>query len=509
MAGALTRQEGCVPESILIEFAAGELAADARPALDAHLAACSVCLGALAVWRERSMDRSLEGAQLATRPSASDGELEAPLVSGARVGRYIVLEAVGAGAMGTVYAALDPELDRRVALKVLRSRATTEELRARLLREAKAMARIIHPDVITVYDVGTRGKQLFVAMEFVKGGTLRGWSAPARGWRTVLEKYIRAGRGLAFAHAAGVVHRDFKPDNVLVGDDERVRVTDFGLARAVEDDANALRSFPSAEGAPIDATLTRTGAIVGTPAYMAPEQICGAPASPASDMFSFSVALYEALYGERPFAGANLAALYAAASEGAVRPAPATSSVPRRLRRVVLRGLRAAPEERYANMAALLDALEAAVRFRASRLVAIGAALALVAALGVWAARAAATSSPLAEGSSRAEAAPVSAPLPAAPTASAAEDDALPAPGAPAPAPAPARVEPASRRAGARPRATSVTPPASPPSTPPPASVAPRQGSASASASAVVESTAVSASSGDVRVGSHGVPILP
>ena len=341
MAGALTKQEGCVGESILIDFAAGRLSADAIPGLDDHLATCSVCVAALAVWKERSMDRPVEAHQISTRPSNVEREVSA----GTHVGRYIVIEQVGAGAMGTVYAALDPDLDRRVALKMLRSRATSDDLRARLLREAKAMARIIHPDVITVYDVGTRGTQLFVAMEFVKGGTLRSWCSPRRPWREVLAKYLRAGRGLSFAHASGVVHRDFKPDNVLVGDDGRVRVTDFGLARALEEEPSSLRSVAT-DSNPFDATLTRTGALVGTPAYMAPEQLNGAPASPLSDMFSFCVALYEGLYDERPFGGNNLAALRASAASGAVREAPPGARVPRSVRRVLLQIGRASCRER-------------------------------------------------------------------------------------------------------------------------------------------------------------------
>lgn len=384
MAGALTRQEGCVAESVLIDFAAGRLSADATPALDAHLAACSVCMAAVSAWREQSLERSLGDGVIATRPSVTDGEVDSPLAPGTRVGRYVVLEEVGSGAMGTVYAAFDPDLDRRVALKMLRSRSTTEELRARLLREAKAMARITHPDVITVYDVGTRGARLFVAMEFVKGGTLRAWTTPDRGWRAILDKYVRAGRGLAFAHAAGVIHRDFKPDNVLVGADDRVRVTDFGLARALEEEAGAERSFPATgtDTAALHDTLTRTGAIVGTPAYMAPEQFVGAAATPSSDMFSFCVSLYEALYGERPFRGQSVAALRKSVATGKVQPSSRGPRVPARIRRVLLRGLRAVPQERHPSMAALLDALEAASRPVAPP--ALVGAVVVLAAVGAW-----------------------------------------------------------------------------------------------------------------------------
>ncbi|HEY6459604.1 MAG TPA: serine/threonine-protein kinase, partial [Polyangiaceae bacterium] len=197
---------------------------------------------------------------------------------GSALGRYVVLETVGAGAMGVVYAAYDPELDRKVALKVLRNDplgdgSARDATQLRLLREAQALARVAHPNVITIYDVGTIAGEVFIAMEFVAGGTLADWlaardaSAPVR---PVVEMFRQAGEGLAAAHGAGLEHRDFKPDNVLVGEDERVRVTDFGLARRVgsREESAFLPCSPANEG---DARVTRTGALVGTPAYMAPE----------------------------------------------------------------------------------------------------------------------------------------------------------------------------------------------------------------------------------------------
>jgi serine/threonine protein kinase len=249
-----------------------------------------------------------------------------------------------------VYAAHDPDLDRRVALKLLRSIGDDEELRARLS----------HPNVVTVHDVGAHGTQLFVAMEFVGGGTLRQWlGARPRGWREVLAVLVRAGRGLACAHAAGLVHRDFKPDNVLVGDDGRVRVTDFGLARAARDVARGDAQAPAPSHA-FDTTITRTGTLIGTPAYMAPEQLRGEPADARADTFSFCVALHEALYGERPFEGGNVVRLRDSTSTGMVRPAPPGSPVPESVRRVLLGGLRPLPEDRPARIDDLLDALEAA-----------------------------------------------------------------------------------------------------------------------------------------------------
>jgi serine/threonine protein kinase len=265
--------------------------------------------------------------------------------------------------MGAVYAAQDPDLDRNVALKLLRSEGLSEEarqrMRARLLREAKAMARLSHPEVITLYDVGTFGDQLFVAMEHIDGGTLRQWRAARhRTYAEILEVYERAGSGLAAAHEAGLVHRDFKPDNVLVGRDGRVRVTDFGLARVV--DARPPQPPGRGDGAggrDEGVLLTRTGSLLGTPAYMAPEQLWGRPADARSDVFSFCVALYEALHGERPFAGRSVLDLRSAIELGQLRARPVMTRVPPWVHAVLRRGLRAAADERFPTMRELLDAL--------------------------------------------------------------------------------------------------------------------------------------------------------
>jgi len=230
-----------------------------------------------------------------------------------RVGRYRILGRIGQGGMGVVYRAHDPELARDVAVKLMNAESLDEgetaTARTRLIREARAMARLAHPNVIHVYDVGAVEDGVFIAMELVEGESLAAWVARApRDWRDVLRHYVDAGRGLAAAHAAGVIHRDFKPENVLVGADGRVRVGDFGLAGAP-----ALAGAPSFDdmrstdaaldvGA-VEGTLTRTGALLGTPKYMAPEQEHGLVASDAGDQFSFCVALYEALYGQPPFAG--------------------------------------------------------------------------------------------------------------------------------------------------------------------------------------------------------------
>lgn len=278
------------------------------------------------------------------------GKPPAPLERGTPIGRYVILDRIGGGGMGVVYTAYDPELDRKVALKLLRpDRAAGEAARLRLLREAQAIARLSHPHVVAVHDAGTFGDQVFLAMEYVEGTTLSWWlNEERRPWREVVDRFVLAGRGLAAAHAAGLVHRDFKPDNVLLGRDGRVRVADFGLARAVGTDTEEEpASSESVSG--LASPLTQLGVAVGTPAYMAPEQLRGERADARSDQFSFCVALWEALYGERPFAGEM--------GRGPVREAPAGARVPDRLRQALLRGLAIDPAARYPAMEELLDRL--------------------------------------------------------------------------------------------------------------------------------------------------------
>lgn len=332
------------------------------------------------------------------------GPSSPPLDALERIGRFTLLERLGRGGMGVVYVALDPELNRKVAIKLLRPGHSEEaSARARLLREAQAIARLSHPNVITVYESGTHGELVYIAMELVDGVDLRAASAKAETSREVLRLYCDAGRGLAAAHEAGLVHRDFKPENAMVGVDGRVRVLDFGLARSgserpgntIENSAATVEVSPvllrptdephpgtdaditkadtlhaDAETAPraVDArlgrTLTNTGTLMGTPAYMAPEQFLSGTASPRSDLFSFCVALYEALFGVRPFAGDTLPELVAQLTSGKIRPIPEDSKVPGRIRAVLLRGLKLDPDERYRSMKALLADLEDALSSR-------------------------------------------------------------------------------------------------------------------------------------------------
>ncbi len=293
---------------------------------------------------------------------AAESRGSAPVTVGPhRIGRFVVLRELGRGGMGVVYAAYDEELSRKVAVKLLRkSDPSDQQGRARIQREAQAMARVAHPNVVSVYEVGELDGQVFIGMEFVEGTTLGEWQRqPGLSWETILLAYLAAGQGLLAAHQAGLVHRDFKPDNVLVGTDGRVRVADFGLARV--DVGAGEGAVPIAvaaiEGGAPAAGLTVAGAILGTPGYMSPEQHRGLPADEKSDQFSFCVALYEALYGVLPFAGTTLDELSASVSAGAVRPIPASSPVPPPVAATLLRGLSLSPADRYRSMAELVDAL--------------------------------------------------------------------------------------------------------------------------------------------------------
>ncbi len=359
----------CPDEQAIAQFVRGELAEDTRAELEGHLDSCSACADVVVAFVQL-FDNSAVGDD-APPPVLSITEDGAPaegarvLAPGASVGRYRVLDIVGIGGMGVVYAAYDPELDRRVAVKLLRRRGKANlERRARLLREAQAMARLTHPNVITVHDVGTHDDQVFVAMEFVHGKTMAGWLADRPSWAEIRRVFVAAGRGLEAAHAAGIVHRDFKPDNVLIGNDGRVRVTDFGLARIGESTDGTTDAAMSAEARDVMTTggasvrsLTMTGAILGTPAYMAPEQFEAGVVTPKSDQYSFCVALYEACFGERPHKATSLAELATRVLEAKVR-APTEGKGPPHVRAAVMRGLARSPADRFASMTELLAAIE-------------------------------------------------------------------------------------------------------------------------------------------------------
>jgi WD40 repeat protein len=298
-----------------------------------------------------------------------------------KIGRYRVLERRGEGAMGVVYAAIDERLGRKLAIKLLHPHFAGDPTgRARLLREAQAMARLRHENVVLIYDVGTHGadeEQVFIAMELVEGCNLDAWLKQApRSPGERLAVFLQAGRALAAAHRAGVLHRDFKPENVLVDAAGRARVLDFGLARALASPVPGEGDLEDSLSEP----LTRTGSILGTPAYMAPEQLRGDPVDARADQFSFCVALYEALYSARPFASV------ARFEPLRITPVPRDSRVPAAVRKALLRGLAEDPAARFPDMDALLAALGPPAVARRSWIA--GLLLVAGAGIGAWTAAA-------------------------------------------------------------------------------------------------------------------------
>ncbi|WAS95552.1 serine/threonine-protein kinase [Nannocystis punicea] len=280
-----------------------------------------------------------------------------------QLGRFTVLKLLGQGGMGVVYACYDDRLDRKVAVKVLHREVVREQetSRKRLLREAQAMARLSHPNIVTVHEVGQADGLVYVAMEFVRGVSLDVWVHEPRSWREILSAYLQAGRGLAAAHRAGLVHRDFKPQNVMISDEGQVKVLDFGLARLRDGDPGeeAPAEVPAGcESGLLLRPLTRTGAVLGTPGYMSPEQHLGRRTTAESDQFSFCVSLYQSLYGGWPFSTESFQALREDAVHGRVAPPPAGSPVPSRVFKALRRGMMAEPAARFASMADLLAELE-------------------------------------------------------------------------------------------------------------------------------------------------------
>jgi protein kinase-like protein len=393
----MTAPSTCPDADTLVQYVDDALVADVRLGVEDHIDGCDDCRSTVSIMARAAVaERRASQPEVATDRDPSlalaatavedvshtdrdpPGQRsprkvpQSPLAPGTKVGRYVIAETLGIGGMGIVYSARDPDLGRDVAIKILRpelARAHPDAAK-RIMREAQAMARIAHPNVVNVFDVGTVDDRVFVAMERVTGTHLRGWLA--REDRTpaeIVQVFIDAGRGLIAAHDAGIVHRDFKPDNVLVGADGRPRVTDFGLAYEADDESVDV----SAEGA--------ARPIAGTPAYMAPEQHAGGNVDARTDQFAFAVALYEALYGERPFAGKTREAIADAIVHGDVQPPPSSARVPASLRAILLRALSVKPGARFSTLAELLGAL-GRDRARTPRLVAL-AALAMLLFVGV------------------------------------------------------------------------------------------------------------------------------
>jgi len=327
-------------------------------------------------------DSELQATVTGAGPRVAPGALSA----GEQVARYTVVGELGRGGMGVVYRAYDPELDRMVALKLLPVGAETDDAssaaRDRLRREAQALAQLSHPNVVAVHDVGDCDAGVYVAMELVEGETVRDWSrAGERDWRDAVRVLASAGQGLAAAHRANLVHRDIKPANIIIAADGSVKVIDFGLARATEDwladsgahdDVAVARQTPlparddepspsatDSGSTPLGSNLTQTGAVMGSPRYMSPEQHLGRPVGPASDQFSFCVTLYELLYRQPPFAGDTRAELTVQVTQGKLREPTHGAAIPSRIAKALRRGLSTQIEDRYPTMDALLEDITA------------------------------------------------------------------------------------------------------------------------------------------------------
>jgi eukaryotic-like serine/threonine-protein kinase len=324
LTGPVIARDGCLEIAVLVEMAEGTLAAERLEAVLAHVDGCSRC------------------AEVIAKLGALDGP-------GRRVGRYQIERVLGIGGMGIVYAAYDPQLQRKVALKLVRPENTTEVAQALMVAEARTLARISHPNVVTVFDAGEHDGEIYLATELVEGLTFTAWRTQPRTTAEIIAVWLQVARGLAAAHAMQVVHRDVKPANVLVGDDGRVRIGDFGLAHR--------ETTPAAPAAP-------ERVLAGTPAYMAPEHRAGR-VDARSDQFSACVAIVEALTGQRPEADAEV------------------TIAPLALATVLWRGLRADPDKRFPTMDAFADALAAALAPRPPRRRWIVLAMAAAAAAGL------------------------------------------------------------------------------------------------------------------------------
>lgn len=392
----------CPSDAVMAEFAQGLLAADQRRVVETHLDSCESCRvlvgGLIAVQSgpesphlpDSPDEGSAETLDLigdVSSPELAEALTDEPGPAGLTLGRYVLRAELGRGGFGRIYAAYDPQLMRNVAIKLLHHHALHEQAQRRLLREARAVARFTHPNVVVIHDVGTYApgdrpysidsidsidgaresptQAVFLVMELIEGPTLQTWLAEqTRPWPTVLEVFQQAAEGLAAAHVKGIVHRDFKPSNVMLDSNGVPRVLDFGLA-AVDQDSVETK-YPTrealAEAIAHSRTLSREGVIMGTPGYMAPEQLWGRPVTPAADQFAFCVSLYQAFYQQSPFAGDAVEDRAANMMAGAIQAPSADSTVPAPLLTVLQRGLAREPTERFPDMRALIDALSASAQ---------------------------------------------------------------------------------------------------------------------------------------------------
>ncbi|MEM6990565.1 MAG: protein kinase [Myxococcota bacterium] len=317
-------------------------------------------------------------AEVETVPTRAPTEDDLSWRIGPTIGRYRVGREIGRGGMGVVLEGHDPKLDRAVAIKMVTPHIddsmAAERTRQRLLSEARALAQLTHPNIVQIFDVGRSGPLVWMAMELVEGQTLRGWARQPRRWRDKVAMLIAAGRGLAAAHAHEIVHRDVKPDNVLLGRGGRVRVADFGLATSRHADEAPTLSSSGTSPAIRDAqrmTLTRPGAVMGTPGYMSPEQKRGEKLDARSDQFSFCVMAHEVLLGTRP------------GEDGPGVPAHDADEIPQHIRTAIARGMHDARDRRHASMEVLLQALQSPTKSRPARVAAMAGAAAIVAFVGL------------------------------------------------------------------------------------------------------------------------------
>ena len=364
----------CLEDHEVAALVEGEAEAEIVRRAHEHGASCERCRGMLAVvGRLRAQDEE-SGPEPSTVPSRPQ---PARFEAGARLRRYEIVAELGRGGMGVVFEAYDPKLDRAVAIKVMHH--DDEEQLARISREAQAVARLSHPNVVQIFDAGLTDARAFIVMALIEGRTLSEWVAErSHRWRDIVRVHEAAGRGLAAAHAAGLVHRDFKPANVLVGKRGYVTVLDFGLARPTGEALTTAFNGPATA-----LTLTATGVAVGTPAYMAPEQHRGEKVTEKADIYAFGAALYRSLYGELPFAGHTVEALFLAKQREQLRK-PADSSVPEPVHAAICRALAYDPGQRWDSMRELVAALHRTRTKRRSGAIAFVGAAAVAA--GIFAA---------------------------------------------------------------------------------------------------------------------------
>lgn len=376
--------QNCPDEDVFVALLAGDLTDAERAELDEHIDSCEAC-AELVIELTRAF-------------FPDDNPENAP--SPDTIGRYEIVGVLGAGGMGVVYEARDPNLKRRVAIKLLRADVFDRQMREacaeRLEREAQLLASVSHPNVLTVFDVGSWSEQVFMAMEFIEGAPIDDWCEQHElTWSERVDLFARAGEGLAAAHSAGLIHRDVKPDNIMVGADGRPRVMDFGLARAVgahvavvdeggQVSASDDRSQPASDLEM--SSLTKTGAIMGTPAFMSPEQHLGADIDANTDQFSLCVALYICLYGQRPFAGTNRQQLALEVCSGQICDPDDPGEVPAWILDVLKRGMSPRARDRFDSMSHLVAALRAPPRRARWPIAAAAGAFAALAAIGALAA---------------------------------------------------------------------------------------------------------------------------